>query len=157
MASAAFDANVERVALVVVERSVVETRIALRRGEGIANQSAGNGTALLLPAGWSRPDAPAQTCHRVGELNRQFPSLNQRAVNGDGEENVRLADVGMVEEVVGARFKIVRVKQPPTERNLHAELMLLIALAVQRKKGSVGAVGVVRCSGPEAVSSGGGW
>ncbi len=50
-------------------------------------------------------------------------------------------DVAVVEKVVGARLEGVDVEQPAVKGNLHAELVLLIALAAQGNEAGIGAVG----------------
>ena len=54
-----------------------------------------------------------------------------------------VADVGVVEEVVDAGLEGVGVEEPAAEGNLDAELMLFVALAVERGEGGV--VGLANC------------
>jgi hypothetical protein len=63
---------------------------------------------------------------------RHFRGANPRSRHGNRDKNVGLADVVVVEEVYAARFEIVDVQSPTANRNRDAELMLLIALAMQR-------------------------
>ncbi len=64
-----------------------------------------------------------------------LPGAHQRAVDRDGEIHVRLAEIGMIEEVVNAIFEGVHIEHPALVRNLNAELMLFVALGVQRREG----------------------
>ena len=73
----------------------------------------------------------------AGRAEGEFPGADERAVDGDGEEDAGVADVGVVEEVVDAVLEGVGVEQPAVEGNLHAELVLLVALAVEWDEGGV--------------------
>ena len=83
------------------------------------------------------PEVP-ETRGAEGEL----PGANECAVDGDGEVDAGVADVGVVEEVVDAGLEGVGVEDPAAEGNLDAELVLLVAFAVERGEGGV--VGVAR-------------
>src|ERR1700730_10136764 len=76
-----------------------------------------------------------------GRAQCEFPPLYERSVDGDGIEEAGLANVGVVEGIVGAGLEGVGVEHPSAEGNLHAELMLFVALAVQWSEGGVLAVG----------------
>src|SRR5579862_6392891 len=127
------ETNVERVALIVVERTVAWSRLATWVCRRKTDQSASNGTPSLrdlirvcevkLAA---MPDARGS--------ESQFPSSNQCAIDRDRDENVRFADIVVIKKVIRPRLEIVDVERPPAERNRHAELVLLIAFAVQRNE-----------------------
>ena len=72
---------------------------------------------------------------------RQLPGADECAVDGDREVDARVADVGVVEEVVDAGLEGVGVEEPVAEGNLHAELVLFVAFAVQRREGRIAGVG----------------
>src|ERR1700723_3209748 len=63
-----------------------------------------------------------------------FPCVNERAIDGDGNENVRLAYVVVVEEIVGAGFEVVGVEYPALDRYGDAEFVLLVAFAMKRNE-----------------------
>src|ERR1700739_4599987 len=71
-----------------------------------------------------------------------FPCLNEGTLHGDGNEDAGLADVAVVEEIVGAGLERVGIEQPTVEGNLHAELVLFVTLAAQRDEAGVCAVRV---------------
>ena len=72
----------------------------------------------------------------------EFPGADEGAVDGDGEVDAGVADVGVVEEVVDAGLEGVGVEEPAAEGNLYAELMLFVAFAVEGNE--VGVVGLRR-------------
>ena len=85
----------------------------------------------------------------------ELPGADQCAVDGDGEVDAGVADVGVVEEVVDAGFEGVGVEEPAAEGNLDAELMLFVAFTVERGEAGAGAEGeVLEAAG--AVGDGGG-
>ena len=81
----------------------------------------------------------------------ELPGADEGAVDGDGEVDAGVADVGVVEEVVDAGLEGVGVEQPAAEGDLHAELVLFVALAVERGEG-----GVVGCCAKCEDGAGGG-
>ena len=70
----------------------------------------------------------------------EFPGADEGSVDGDGIVDAGVADVGVVEEVVDAGLEGVGVEEPAAEGNLHAELMLFVAFAVEGDE--VGVVGL---------------
>ncbi len=64
----------------------------------------------------------------------ELPGADEGAVDGDGVVDAGVADVGVVEEVVDAGLEGVGVEQPAAEGDLDAELVLFVALAVERLK-----------------------
>ncbi len=148
------EADVEGVALVVVDGRVVEAGVALGRGDGRADEAAGDVAALfgdLVGVG----EVGLAEVPEARRAEAEFPGADEGAVDGDGEVDAGVADVGVVEEVVDAGLEGVGVEEPAAEGNLNAELMLFVALAVERGEGGVVGVGELH-EGPEAVSSGGG-
>lgn len=81
--------------------------------------------------------------------------MDERSVYGDGVVEAGLADVGVVEEIVGAGLESVGIEQPAFKGNLQAELMFFVALAVERVKVVLLPLAKVMM-GPDAVTSGGG-
>ena len=70
-----------------------------------------------------------------GRAQRGLPAADEGAVDGDGEEHVGLAEVGVVEEVVDAGFEGVDVEDPAAIRDVDAELVLFVALRGQGSEG----------------------
>src|SRR6202167_2077876 len=68
---------------------------------------------------------------------RQFPSVDARALNRDREKHVGIIQVVVVDEILCARQKVIRVDRPPKQWNRDAKLMLLIALAMQRNEAQI--------------------
>ena len=55
----------------------------------------------------------------------------KRLCNGDGEKQIRFANVAVIEEVDDVGAEVIGVESPAAERDGHAELVLFVALAVQ--------------------------
>src|SRR5664279_3130864 len=134
--------NIQRIALIVIDGRVSRLNITLRRTDGNADQATRDISALFrylirickvhlaeLPQSW--------------RLQSKFPRLNQRAVDRYREVDAGFPDTRMVEEVIHPRLKMVRIQQPSAERNLHAELVFLVVLAMQRNEGGVLAVRII--------------
>src|SRR3984957_17995782 len=68
---------------------------------------------------------------------RQLPTVDARALNRDWKKHVGVVQVVMVEEILRARQKAIRVDRPPEQWNRDAKLMLLIALAMQRNEAQI--------------------
>src|ERR1039458_290272 len=134
------EAEVEGVALIVVDGGVSEAGVAGGRADGDADEAAGERAALLGDlVGISEVGLSEATEARRAE--GEFPGADEGAVDGDGEVDAGVADVGVVEEVVDAVLEGVGVEQPAAEGNLHAELVFFIAFAVEGYEGGVVAVG----------------
>ena len=69
------------------------------------------------------PDARGSQC--------EFPALNQGGIPGDWPEEVRFADVVVVQPILRPRLKCVGVEGPAAQWNGEAKLTLFIALSVQ--------------------------
>ena len=72
-----------------------------------------------------------------------FPTLNQGAVPGERPEEVRFADVAVVQPIPRTGLKGILVEHPSVKRNGHAELVFSIALSPQRAEGQTLAVGQI--------------
>ena len=72
---------------------------------------------------------------------RDFPRVNQRAINRDGKKKIGFADIVVVEEIIRAGLKCVGIQRPAAEGNRDAELVLFVALAVQRHERKIRVVG----------------
>ena len=107
--------------------------------DGGADEAAGDVAALLGDLVGVGEVGLAEV-PEAGRAEGELPGADESAIDGDGEVDAGVADVGVVEEVVDAGLEGVGVEQPAAEGNLHAELMLFVALAVER--GEVGVVGL---------------
>src|SRR2546430_1954 len=77
----------------------------------------------------------------AGRAERELPAVNARALNGDGEKQVGVVEIIVVEEILGASEKIASVERPAMERNGDAKLVLFIAFTVERNEAQVLIVG----------------
>src|SRR6201999_2417343 len=67
----------------------------------------------------------------------QFPAANNGFLNRQRKENIRLADVIVIEEVVSDSLKVVGIDRPSAIRNRYPELMLLITFTVQGNESQI--------------------
>ena len=122
-------AHIERVALVMIERS----EFGRRR---VIGKAAGNGaTALGDLVGVGEVDLSA-----VGKARRaqcEFPGANQGFGNGDGKENVGRSNVVVIEKIGGLGFESIGIEDPSSVRDGNTELMFFVALAVERNDGNI--------------------
>src|SRR3984957_11342908 len=122
-------ANVQGIALIMIERA--------KPGAGIAEI----GSAIRQPSS----DCPPAISNLIGgcEINlsamrnarraqRKFPSSNERLLNRQRKEKIRLSDHVVVEEVIDARAERVGIERPSTKRHGDAKLKFFVALAMQR-------------------------
>ena len=70
-------------------------------------------------------------------------------------EKFGFADVVVIEKIRGARFESVDIESPAAQRNRQAELVLFVALAVQRNEADILAARANSSSGPAMDASGG--
>src|ERR1700723_108602 len=66
----------------------------------------------------------------------QLGSANARIRQSDRDENVRLADIVVVEKIYAASFEIVAVQQPAANGDRDSQLMFFTAFAMKGLKGS---------------------
>ena len=64
----------------------------------------------------------------------EFPSANDCLGDGDGEEEVGLADVVMIEEIHDVGAEVIGVENPAVIGDGDSELVFFIALAVERNE-----------------------
>ncbi len=62
---------------------------------------------------------------------RHFPTANQRLGKCDRNEDIGFAQIIMIEEIVCASAKGVRVEAPALVRDRHAELIFFVPFAIQ--------------------------
>ena len=95
-------------------------------------------------------DAPAAKRELIGisEINlaavvkarraqNEFPAANARALDGDGDENLRVVEIVVVKEIIGASEEVIGVEGPATKRDSDAELVFFIAFAMKRHEAQV--------------------
>src|ERR1700730_8921237 len=70
-------------------------------------------------------------CPGLRRSKGDFSSTDQRTVNRDGKEDVRVAHRIVVEEIRRPRLESVGVDRPASNRRGQADLVFLIAFAVQ--------------------------
>ncbi len=124
----------------MVDGGVVEAGVAGGVADGGADEAAGDVAALfgdLVGVGEVELAEAGDARGAEGEL----PGADEGSVDGDGEVEAGVADVGVVEEIVDAVLEGVGVEEPAAEGDLEAELMLLVALAVEGSEGGVVGVG----------------
>ncbi len=127
---------VEGVALIVIDRGVAGFDVALGRGDGDADEAAGDGSALLGDLVGVGEMGLSEVPEARG-AEAELPGANEGAVDGDGKVDAGVTDVGVVEEVVDAGLEGVDVEYPATKGDLDAELVLFVAFAVERSERGV--------------------
>lgn len=132
------EAGVEGVALVVVDGGVVGAEVA-GGISGIGAGEAADDVAALLGNLVRISKVELAEAGEARGADGGLPCADERAVDGDGEVDVGLADVGVVEEVVDTVAEGVDVDGPLADGagdgDLDAELMLLVALRGERDEG----------------------
>src|SRR5271170_3906745 len=115
-------ADVQGVSLVVIEQAKAITK----REVGESAVDVAEAERELI--GVRQVDLPAVA--NAWRAQRQLPAVDSCALNGNGEEEIRVVEIIVVEKVFRAGQKVVGVQRPSAERNRYAELVLLIALSV---------------------------
>ena len=65
---------------------------------------------------------------------RNLPAIHARALYGERQKNVGVAQCIVIEEISALGVKVVRVESPSSERNRNAKLVFFIAFAAQRQE-----------------------
>ena len=141
--------EVKRVALVMIHGMVARCNVALRRKDRVANKAAGDGATLpgkLIGIG----QVSLATMRETRRAQSKLPALDKGAIDGDGQIGARLSDVGVIQKIIDSGLEGVGIQQPACqpssdrtgERNLDAELVLLIVLAMKGLIGRVLSVGI---------------
>ena len=118
-------ADVQRVALIVVERTIARIRIADIGGEvGEAPVDAAGGFGDLIGVG--QTNLPAVCDAR--RTQRQLPAPHFGQVNRNRQTESRPKTV-VIEEIAGVGLEVIDVEYPSAIRNGHTELVLFVALA----------------------------
>ena len=66
----------------------------------------------------------------------KFPASTDGMGDRNGKARPR-SDAAMIEEIMSVGFEVVDVNSPSTIRNVYAELMLLVALALKRDEAAI--------------------
>ena len=77
----------------------------------------------------------------AGGAQREFPTVDHGRIPGDRPEEIRFADIIVIQPVRGLGPKIIGVQSPAAIGNHEAKLVFFIPLAVQRSEGEILAVG----------------
>ena len=67
----------------------------------------------------------------------EFRAIDARPFNGDGNENLGVIEIVVVEVVGGASEEVVGVERPAVRGNGYAELVFFVAFAMERRKTQV--------------------
>src|SRR6478752_6331729 len=121
------DPSREGVALVVIEKEVAYVR-RLEISEAAGN-SAG-AFRVLIGIGGMELGASCEP----RRVHRAFPSPDAGALDGEGKENVRIAQNVMVEKVLCAGAEVGEIERPSRHGDGQTKFVLLIALAPQWQK-----------------------
>src|SRR5450631_2547207 len=115
-------ADIERVALVMVERAPCQVR---KIGQPAIDES--SGTRHLV--GICKVNlGPVRNARRA---QGQLPASHNGPLNGEREEEIGLADVVVIEKIRRVRAKHIGVDDPAAPRNVHAEFFLFVPLATK--------------------------
>ncbi len=122
-------ANMKGVALIMIEESATAAEGEI--GEAAINAAATEGELI----GISQINLAAVMDVRGAQGN--FPTVGARTLDSDGEKEIGIVEIVVIEEVPGAGEEIAGVERPAAKGNSDAELMLFVALAVERDKAEV--------------------
>src|SRR5580704_1521335 len=126
--------DIQRVSLIVVNRSKSRRRISRAyRHRSRTNQASRNRRRCLGELIRVRKMKLA-AMPEIRRAQREFPALNLGVGPCNRPEDIRFADVVVIQPIAGAGFKVVRVEGPALQRNGDTELPLDVALTVQRSE-----------------------
>ena len=119
------ETQVQSVSLIVVHRRISRGRICEHVGvAGRADQASGEGRGCLrdlIRIGQVKltaaPEARGAQCG--------FPTLNQGGIPGDRPEEIRFADIVVIQPILAPAFESVGVERPAAKRNRDAELVFV--------------------------------
>src|SRR5262249_46832218 len=121
------ESDAQRVPLVVVEE---EGAFGRRRKVSQAPADAAGAFHRLMRISRVQVNLSEQ----FGGTHRGFIAHDARALNGEGNKEIGIADRVVVKVIVRTGAEIVKIEGPAMRRNGQADLVLLIALAPQREK-----------------------
>ena len=123
-------AHVERVALVVVERAEIRLDIGDWVGrahisvvEASSDHAAGFGNLVRVS------EVNLGTVRDARRAQRKFPSPNQRPGVGERKENIRSANIVVIEKIGDVGLEVIDVEDPSAIRDSDAKLMFFVTLA----------------------------
>ena len=117
----------ECVALVVIEEEVAFVR---RLEVGQAASDSARAFRVLIRISRMKLGASRE----ARRVHRAFPSPDAGAIDGEGKENVGIAQNVMIEKVFCASAEVGEIEGPSRHGDGQTELVLLIALAPQRQE-----------------------
>src|SRR5271170_5056951 len=122
-------ADVQGVALIVVQQAeaVAERKIGKAAIDVAESQS------QLIRVG----EIKLRAIFDTRGTQRQFPAVDTRALNGYGNEQLRILEIIVVEEICGQGLKVVGIDGPAVEGNGYAELVFFVTLAMQWNEAQV--------------------
>ena len=129
-------AEVECVALVVVEGAVAGDRGGIADVGGEVGEAAGDGAS----GGRDLVGVGQVNLGAMGEARgtqRDLPAADEGSFDGQREEEIRFADHVVIEEIVDARSETVGVDDPAAVGDGHPELEFFVAFAVERGESTV--------------------
>ena len=115
--------DIRRIALVMIEREEAGGRTEI--GKSSVDRAVSVG-CLIGIGQVGLTDAP-----ELGRTNGELVALNQRAVDRQGYERVRVADVVVIEEILRLGVEVIGIDYPALNGDRDADLIFLVALAVQ--------------------------
>ena len=111
---------------------VVQKKIPAGRGCEICQTTANRASAFGMRIGVGHINLSAARNSR--RANGDFPTVQSRSIDGQREEDVRIADRIVIEIVTGALMIVVQVERPPAQRDGEPKLVLLVALSSERNE-----------------------
>ena len=121
--------DIRRIALVMIEREEAGGRTEI--GESSVDRAIAIGRLIRI-GHVGLTDIP-----ELGGTNGELVTLNQRAVDRQGQKRVRVADVVVIEEILRLGVKVIGIDHPALHGDRDADLVFLVALAVQRQEAQV--------------------
>src|SRR6516162_8759685 len=121
--------HVQRVPLVMIQVSAALSKTEISQASGDVPTA----SRYLIRVGQIDLSALVKPRRTQGE----FPSLNERALNGDRKENVRIVEVIVVEEISYVVSESIRVDCPAPQGNRHTDLRFLVTFSMQRNESKI--------------------
>src|SRR5208283_3030056 len=125
--------QVQCISLIMVHRRISWWRFASHR-RGIGTDQASCEGSLCLRDLIRVGQVKLAAVPKAGSPQRELPSLNQCLIPRNWPEEVRFADIAVVQPILCLRLKMIRVKSPAVEGDRDPKLVLFIPLTVQRRE-----------------------
>ena len=121
--------QVQRIPLVMIQVSAALSKAKIRQASGDVSTAEGN----LIGVG----DVDLSTLVQSRRVQGEFPSLNDRTLDGDRKENIRIVEAIVVEEIFHMISKGIGVYRPTPQGDCHADLRFLVAFSMQRNESQI--------------------